>query len=242
MLHGQARAVLHAAAEALARPHHVLVQVDEHPSRLRRVLAEVPLLARELVHPPEADVALGPRDLALLDETGQRAPDLETLAQPLASSLAHALLLGVGGEHDLLVVDLACPGSSLRRGPARVGAWNELSMSTRIFSARRPRDASAPGAAARRDHHRERSRLPVLDTGDTLRRIGMLGPGHLIGRVEGLGPVGLIGEHAQRAALPHRLAGDRGSAPPSEHDLALHVLARVVSFAQCPRPRRRGRP
>src|SRR5207249_6097381 len=112
-----------APAPALARAYHVLVEIDEHLGRLLRVLAEVPRLARQLVHPPEADVAPGAGDPFLLDEPAQGAADLEHVDAAAAVVVGRGRLLDVRGEHDLLVVDLASvdPGLDHRLlGPGEI--------------------------------------------------------------------------------------------------------------------------
>ena len=72
------------------------------------VIPEVLRLARELVHPPEADVAPGAGDLLLPNEPGQRPTDLQQAGAAAAVIVGRGhLLLDVRDEDDLLVSNLA---------------------------------------------------------------------------------------------------------------------------------------
>ncbi len=156
----QPRGVLHAAAPALARAHHVLVDADEQLPGLVGVLAEVARLARELVDPPEADVAARPRQRAVLDQARERAADLEQVGAAAAVVVGRGhLLLDVRGQHDLLVVDLAAadPGLDHRL----LGLLGVVGLDVDLDAQRRPGGRELllqREPAPRRDHDREAGR------------------------------------------------------------------------------------
>ena len=207
---------------------------------LFRVLAEDLLLARELVHPPEADVAAGTSDLALLDEPRQGPADLQEVAAAAAVVVGgRHLLLDVGGEDDLLIADLAALDPGLDVGllallrPARLHVHLHLEgLRGRLELARQT------AATPRRDQEGEAAGGAVRDTVDALGRAVDLLPGHLLGRIDEVGPVGGVGHDAYGPALEDGLLVDGAGPAGGEHDLALHVLPLVVR----PRPRPRPRP
>ena len=68
------------------------------------MIREVAWLAVVLRRPPEADRAPGPRQVAIGDEPGQRAADLEQ-TRAATGVIVHRLLsfLQMRGEHDVLI-------------------------------------------------------------------------------------------------------------------------------------------
>ncbi len=84
--------------------------------------------------------------------------------------------------------------------------------------------------AARRDHHREGRGRAVLHAFDVLRVERQAAPRDLVGGVDDVRAVRGVGEHAQGAALPHRLAVGGGDGAGGQDDPAGHGLARVVGL------------
>ncbi len=230
---GQAGGVLHAAAQALACPHHVLVEVDEHPPRLLGVLPEVLGLARELVHPPEPDVAPRPRDPLLLHEPREGAADLQEVRAAAAVVVGRRhLLLDVRGEDDLLVVVFRPADPTLDHRLLGDGGVRGLDVDLDLERLLARGEPLQPAAAARRDHDREGGGRAVLHPRDVLRFEGQAAPGHLVRGVDDVRPVRGLREDAQGAALPDRLAVHGAHGAGGEDDLPRHVPAAVVVVAR----------
>src|SRR5712692_1989719 len=201
---------------------------------------EVFVLGVNLVGPPEADVALRPRELAFGHQLGERAADLQQVGAAAVIVVGGKFLfLGVRGQHDLLIVAF-CAADPALNDPL-LGVFLEPGLDLRTqhdLLARLEALAEATGRGARLRARRQ----PVLELhpgtiGDgesegVLLALGWAGiqadPGDLVGVVEAAR--GVVIDHAQRPALPHRLLHDCCGRTGSQHDLVLDALALIVGI------------
>ena len=177
-LHGSREAYWTRPPQLWRAPTMSWLMCEQHLPRLAGVVAEVLRLARELVHPPEADVAPRPRQLAVLDQAGERPADLQHAGAAAAVVVGRGhLLLDVRRQHDLLVVDLAAadPGLDHRL----LGLLGVVGLDVDLDPQRLARGRELlleQQPAPRRDHHREAAGRAVLDAVHALRLVRDAGP------------------------------------------------------------------
>ena len=137
------------------------------------------------------------------------------------------LLLDVGRQHDLLVVDLAAVDPALDEACSLLLREARLDVDLDLERLSAASDPLPQPARPRRGEiitAKVRGRA-VLHALHVLRLVRESAPRHLVGRVEGLGPVGRRRQDAEGAALPDGLArGPRLSAPEASTILPLTSL------------------
>ena len=223
---GRAAHELDALAGALLGADHVLVEVDQNALGLLGVVAEVAIGSADFIYPPEADVTPGAGEFALLDQPHQRAGNLEHAGDAGTVVVGGGFLfLQVGGEDNGLVADFGAANPAFDDGLGLLAEFNfdfDADAERLVVFLRGGQARAQALAFARGQNPSEGAFLAVVGArADTL-------PGQLVGEAGSAAPVG---DHAQRAALPHRLSLYSPRAAGGEHDLAFDLLAFVVGVA-----------